>query len=222
MNTYFSKDLDKLRHRFPGSENIHHNYSQAHQDMFVLSMLNGKRNGTYIEIGGNHPVNINNSYLLETAFDWKGLSFDIVPDLVNQYNSIRKNPCICADATNADYEKIFVEHNIPTQIDYLQVDVEPAQQTLNALFQLPFDKYRFSVITYETDLYAYGPECQEKARDFLLSKGYELVLTNVATEVAYPFEDWYVDPAIIDRSIIDKFKRTDTLPKTSYTCLLNI
>ena len=67
-NRYFKKDYDNLRHKFPGAENIENNYSQAFQDMFVLSMLDGKRNGTYVEIGGDHPVVINNSYLLESEF----------------------------------------------------------------------------------------------------------------------------------------------------------
>ena len=66
------------------------------------------------------------------------------------------------DATTVDYKAIFEENNFPNQIDYLQVDIEPAQQTLNALLQLPHDDYRFSVITYETDVYRDGPDCQEE------------------------------------------------------------
>lgn len=217
-NRYFKKDFDKLRHQFTGSENIENNYSQAFQDLFVLSVLNGKRNGTYIEIGGNHPVVINNSFLLETEFDWKGLSFEIVQSMVDEYNSMRKNPCICEDATKADYKKIFEEHNICKQIDYLQVDIEPAQQTLDAFLQLPHDEYRFSVITYETDLYAFGQECQKKAMDFLLTRGYELVVSNVAN-LNNPYEDWYVDPNVVSSDIVAKFKQIGSSTKEAINCI---
>ena len=45
------------------------------QDIFVLSMLNGKKNGIYVEIGADKPKVINNSYLLESVFDWSGVFF---------------------------------------------------------------------------------------------------------------------------------------------------
>lgn len=33
----------QLRHKFPGAETIEKNFSQTYQDMFTLSMLNGKK-----------------------------------------------------------------------------------------------------------------------------------------------------------------------------------
>ena len=216
---YFKKDFDRLRYQFSGSQDIENNYSQAFQDIFVLSMLSGKKNGTYVEIGGDHPLVINNSYLLESEFGWRGISFEIIQTAVNFYNSLRKNPCLCEDATTADYKKIFEDNNFPKQIDYLQVDIEPAQQTLNALLQLPHDDYRFSVITYESDVYRDGPDCQEEAMKFLESHGYELVVRNVANE-GNPYEDWYVDPQIVDAEIISKFKQVGRLSKEAINCVL--
>jgi len=220
-NRYFKKDYGNLRHKFPGAENIENNYSQAFQDMFVLSMLDGKRNGTYVEIGGDHPVVINNSYLLESEFGWKGVSFEIIQSAVDFYNDFRKSPCLCEDATAVDYAEIFEENDLPLQIDYLQVDIEPAEQTLRALKNIPFDQYRFSVITYETDMYRDGPDCQEEAMRFLQDLGYELVVRNVANE-GNPYEDWYVDPNVVDPKIIAKFKQIGRLSKESNTCVLNV
>ena len=40
---YFKKDFDRLRYQFSGSQDIENNYSQAFQDIFVLSMLSGKK-----------------------------------------------------------------------------------------------------------------------------------------------------------------------------------
>jgi hypothetical protein len=48
----YNKDkFNSLKIKFPGSEEIERNYSEAYQDMFVLTMLNGKKEGTYLEIG---------------------------------------------------------------------------------------------------------------------------------------------------------------------------
>ena len=46
---YFNSDFDNLKYQFPGSENIANNYAQSMQDMFVLSMLDGKKNGVYVD-----------------------------------------------------------------------------------------------------------------------------------------------------------------------------
>jgi hypothetical protein len=100
---YFKSDYESLKFKFLESENIENNYSQSMQDMFVLSILDGKKNGVYVEIGADKPRVINNSYLLESQYDWTGVSFEIESDKVEYFNSIRKNKCICADATKFDY-----------------------------------------------------------------------------------------------------------------------
>jgi hypothetical protein len=41
---------------------------QSNQDRFVLNVLKEKKDGYFLEIGSNHPININNSYLLETNY----------------------------------------------------------------------------------------------------------------------------------------------------------
>ena len=217
-NRYFQEDLEKLRYKFNLAETIKNNYSQAFQDMFVLSILNGKKNGTYVEIGGDHGVIISNTYLLETEFGWNGVSFEIDQSKVDGYNSLRENKCVCADATTFDYKTIFEEKGFPKQIDYLQVDIEPAWQTLNALKNLPLDDYRFSVITYETDVYKDGPDAGEEAMEILLSKGYQLVVRNVANQ-DNPYEDWYVDPSAVDAEIVEKFIQTSRLSKESTECI---
>ena len=42
----YKKGLKELRHTFNHSEKITRNYSQFFQDLFVLTVLNGKKNGT--------------------------------------------------------------------------------------------------------------------------------------------------------------------------------
>ena len=215
---YFKKDHHKLRHDFSESENIECNWSQSMQDMFVLSMLDGKRKGVYVEIGADKPKIINNSYLLETDYDWTGVSFEFEPEKVEFFNDFRKNKCICADATQFDYKLFFQENSFPKQIDYLQLDIDPAEGTLAALKKLPLDDYRFSVITYETDIYNAGADIQDEEMRYLQSYGYQLVVKNVANE-GNPYEDWWVDPNVVDRAIIDKFTNVSNWSKESPLCI---
>ena len=74
---YFRNNYENLKTKFTGAENIENNWSQSMQDMFVLSMLDGKRNGIYVEIGADQPRVISNTYLLEKDFDWSGISFEL-------------------------------------------------------------------------------------------------------------------------------------------------
>lgn len=203
--TYNETDVNKLKVKFDGVEKVEHNYSQAFQDMFVLTMLNGKNNGVYVEIGGSDPININNTYILEKTFGWKGVSFEIDEEIVNYYNSTRINKCICLDATKANYSKIFEENNLPKHIDYLQVDIEPAWQTLKSLKQIDLETYRFSVITFETDAYQGNDSVIRESRSIFENYGYQLVASNVKN-LGNSFEDWYVDPQVVSENIWKPFQ----------------
>ena len=82
----------------------------------------------------------------------------------------------------------------------LQLDIDPAEGTLNALKVLPLDDYRFSVITYETDVYSVGADIQDEQIEILESHGYQLVSKNVKCE-GNPYEDWWIDPAIVSEDV---------------------
>ena len=99
MNTKYNAATDILRHEFPRSDSVNLNWSQAYQDLVALTMTRGKKNGKYVEIGANHPSELNNTILLETSFDWKGVSVEIDGNLANLFNKERQQPCFTADAT---------------------------------------------------------------------------------------------------------------------------
>ena len=50
-------------------------YSQAAQDLFAYELF-GKA-GTYIDVGSGEPKRDNNTYMLESLYNWKGFSVDI-------------------------------------------------------------------------------------------------------------------------------------------------
>ena len=179
-------------------------FSQAGQDLFVLEMLHNKKYGFYIEIGGADPFESNNTFLLEKDFSWKGISIEFDKSLAARYSSMRNNPCFCHDATTYDYGGVAKLLNFPTQIDYLSVDIDPAENTYLALNKCPFDKYRFSVVTFEHDAYSSGTKFMELSRAFLVANGYQLVAKNVKC-FGRDFEDWWIDPKVVPEATWSKF-----------------
>ena len=52
-------------------------YGTDCQDLFVIAMTQGKKNGTYLEIGCGWPSGGGtNTYALEKTFGWSGVSID--------------------------------------------------------------------------------------------------------------------------------------------------
>jgi FkbM family methyltransferase len=50
-----------------------HSQAQFHQDLFVLSQLDFKRNGYFVEFGATDGILGSNTYLLEKEFGWNGI-----------------------------------------------------------------------------------------------------------------------------------------------------
>jgi hypothetical protein len=202
--------LNDFRFKFNNIELIDKNYSEAYQDMFVLAALNGKLNGTYLEIGSSYPFYRNNTALLEEKFHWTGLSIDIEPSYVEQFTKERKNPCILKNACLIDYSALLEGLEFGSTIDYLQIDCDPAETSLNILLSIPFEKYKFAVVTFEHDTYLNNDEkVRDTSRKFLRSHGYELVVGNVAPDKWRCYEDWWVHPDLVDADTINKLRRTD-------------
>jgi tetratricopeptide (TPR) repeat protein len=202
---YNKEDHSKLRYNFPGSSDIERNHSQVYQDMFILSVTNGKRNGTFLEIGGAEPYKGNNTALLEKSFDWKGVSIEYDQKFLENYRRNRSAKLLNEDALQIDYKKLLQENFEGNVVDYLQLDIEPARHTYECMLKIPFDEYKFRVITYEHDYYVdVTKSYREKSREFLSSKGYVLVVNDVSPDGVSNFEDWWVHPDLVDADILKK------------------
>lgn len=218
---YNSKKHNQLKFKFDNSDKIVTNFSQAMQDIFVLTMLNGKKGGLYVEIGAGDSFYGSNTALLDTTFNWSGLSIDIDTSYKENFIKQRSSILINEDATLINYSELFESNRLPNEIDYLQLDCEPAEKTYLTLTRIPFDKYKFAVITYEHDQYISGSKYTELSRKFLLEKGYILVVDNVAPDRLCSFEDWWVNPDLIDNDIIINFSINNNKPKKPTDFMFN-
>lgn len=182
-------------------------YSQSNseqlQESFVISILNEKRNGYYVEIGSGHPTKGNNTFVLESILDWSGLALDFNERDVENYTTTRKNKATLADAITFDYSKYFEDNKFPKQIDFLQIDLDglhwkqaehSGNANLLALVSLPLTQYRFSVIIFEhecTTNFKNKP-IRDAQREILSALDYVLLGSS-------GLEDWWIDPRVIEK-----------------------
>jgi hypothetical protein len=181
---------------------------QAQQDKFVLTILKEKKNGYFLEIGSNHPIHINNSYVLETKYDWKGIMVEYDSSFLPLYKLHRPNSIhIINDATKVDYKNVFEKNNLPLSFDYLQIDLEANNgstlKTLQKLDHELFDTYKFAIVTFEHDIYHCNfDNTRLKSRDIFKKRGYVCVFEDISYK-GNPFEDWYVHPDLVDMTYVN-------------------
>lgn len=174
-------------------------YSQIGQDLFVKRLLQEKKDGLFLDIGGAWPVYLNNTYLLEKNYNWTGTSIELESVYEAEWKAKRNSKFLVQNALTADYNTIITDllkENNKDRIDYLSVDLEPPIITLEALRKVPFDLCRFSIITFEHDMYRtdnghdFGQlYTLNESRALLTDKGYKLLFANMQ-------EDWWVDPVL--------------------------
>ena len=189
-------------------------HGQALQDKFALNILKKKKHGTFLELGANHPININNTYTLEKDFGWSGIMIEFDEKHLKDYKEHRPDSVhVIADATKIDYKKLLEENNMPEDIDYLQIDLDAGNgSTMEALEKLDtevFDKYRFATITFEHDYYCAGDytSTREKSREIFKKRGYVSVFNDIHDrEPNVVYEDWYVHPDLVDMDYVKKLK----------------
>lgn len=203
---YVPDDHRNLRHKFPRSETLVNNCSQIYQDMFTLSILDGKENGTYLEIGGGDPYHGNNTAVLEKQYGWSGVSLEWDEKLYNTYKENRPESTIYnVDALKVDYRKLLREHYEGNVVDLLQLDIEPARKTYELIDLIPWDEYKFRVVLYEHDYYVdVTRSFRDKSRQRLEELGYVMVANDMSSDGKSAFEDWWVHPDLVDPELLKK------------------
>ena len=203
QTNWFHKDYQYLKVQPEAMKNLRKNYSQVWQDIFALVVNDAKIDGTFLEIGGAQPFVGNNTWLLESAYNWRGLSIELDHNLCNQWIGYRPNTRMYeANALEFDFVKAVDELELPHHMDYLSFDLEPPEITLECLKRFPLDKLSFNCITYEHDAYRQWGDIFAH-RDIFEQHDYDRVGTNLRNNNC-TMEEWYIHKSI------DKEKR-DTL-----------
>jgi hypothetical protein len=207
-----------LKQWFNNADKISHNYAESDQDIFVLSMLNGLHNGTYLELGAGWPEHVSNTALLERQFGWSGVSLDYVDDYPEMWRAAGRKSFVQGNGQTVDFGQLL--RTMPAVIDYLSVDCDPGAITFEILQRVPFDQYKFKIITFEHENHCEGPAIKIASRKFLLDLGYVLVANNISAHgIACDYEDWYAHPDLIDAERIQSHLCVDDSVKFYKTYL---
>lgn len=219
-----------LRFPFEGAHQVTENFSQSWQDLFVLTMLRGMKGGKYLEVGANEPRSNNNTYVLSRDFGWSGVSIEFDPSFALKWARARADDgFLLSDALAVDYSSVISKWfgEGVERIDYLQLDIEPSYNTLQVLKRIPLGACRFSVITFETDVYAGDLRARDESRALLREHGYEMVASDVGvlfepvSPNPIPFEDWWVDPAVVDAGVINSMRELCSNPTLAQRLLFS-
>ena len=193
-------------------------YGQSAQDYYVAKCTKEKINGTFVEIGSNHPMGVNNTFLLEHKYGWSGLMIEYDDTFAHLYPSYRpRSKYLIRDATTINFREEFEKIGFPKNIDFLQLDLDVENRstltTLENLDTQVLEAYKFATITLEHDIYRGDYfETRKISREILSKRGYVIVFPDV--HAGHPYgehEDWYVHPDLVDMEFINKIKRTTSL-----------
>lgn len=84
-------------------------YGQYGQDTFVLEkFFKNRQYGVFVDVGANHPVHANNTYLFELN-GWGGLAIEPQEELRKMWPDLRKTKCVGYVVGPEDKEVVFVE-----------------------------------------------------------------------------------------------------------------
>jgi FkbM family methyltransferase len=83
--------------------------SQVGQDFWVFGeVFNGRENGFFLEIGSADGITLNNTFLLEKRFHWRGICIEANPESYEELVRVRGAKClnICVDEEEREVEFI--------------------------------------------------------------------------------------------------------------------
>jgi FkbM family methyltransferase len=143
-------------------------YSLSGIDLLVTHIFQNKKKGFFIDIGCNHPVYNNNTYLLYKK-GWRGINVDLDKQSIDLFNIYRKH----------DFNKNVAVSSVSKEVDLYFYHNKSAINTLNktsAEFQKAIPKEVRKITTNTLNSIILASSFADKKVDFLSIdvEGYEL------------------------------------------------
>jgi FkbM family methyltransferase len=109
LQLFYEVDAGKILHLLPNSK------SQLRQDLFVLSELNFKESGYFVEFGATNGIDLSNSYLLERDYSWRGILAEPARVWHSELRKNRKNSIVETNCVwkNSNETLLFNETDAP-------------------------------------------------------------------------------------------------------------
>ena len=105
-------------------------YSISNVDLIIDRLLSNIENGIYIDVGCNHPIKYNNTYLLYKK-GWSGINIDLDETAINEFNIMRKNDYNVQELVGSDdgVEKEIYYYHERSAINTISKDLAEKRQT---------------------------------------------------------------------------------------------
>ena len=90
-------------------------YSISNVDLIIDRMFSKVKKGVFIDLGCNHPIKFNNTYLLYKR-GWNGMNIDLDPKNIRLFNLERPdeiNICKCVSSDNSKKDLFFFHPGSP-------------------------------------------------------------------------------------------------------------
>ena len=106
----YIKDILSFLNRKRKSKKI--SFSQTGIDLLLNNIFKNKKNGFYIDVGCNHPIFNNNTYLLYKR-GWSGVNIDLDYDCINLFKKFRNADfnINCALSSTDGTKNLYFYHN---------------------------------------------------------------------------------------------------------------
>ena len=143
-------------------------YSISNVDLIIDRMFSNLDNGIYIDVGCNHPIKFNNTYLLYKR-GWKGINIDLDSKSIKEFKKFRPHDYNVQKIVSNDEEEkeIFIYHErsaINTLskelVDYRKTKpkkiFKEKSTTLNKIIeQSPFRNLKINLISIDIENHEY-------------------------------------------------------------------
>ena len=110
-----SKFIDKLSILKKKIYSPKKSYSFGGCDLLIDYIFKSKKKGVYLDVGCQHPVSNNNTYLLYKR-GWRGINIDLDPKNIRLFNLERPNEiniCKCVSSNNSKKDLFFFHPGSP-------------------------------------------------------------------------------------------------------------
>jgi len=142
-------------------------YSISNVDLIIDRIFLNKKKGIYIDVGCNHPIKYNNTYLLYKR-GWSGINIDLDKSSIKEFKKFRKNDYNVETIVSGDgkIKNIYFYHDrsaINTVskelINYRKSKtkkIKKKSKTLNEIIEnSPFNKKKINLISIDVENYEY-------------------------------------------------------------------
>ena len=153
-------------------------YSISNVDLIIDRLFNNINNGVYIDVGCNHPIKYNNTYILYKK-GWQGINIDSDKDSIKLFNQHRKNDhnVNAIVSNNEEIKELYFYHS-RSAINTLSKDlvdsrstkpkkiIKEKSTTLNKIIEnSPFNKEKINLLSIDIENHEY-----EALKEFNFSK----------------------------------------------------